>query len=205
MSRVFSKFFLAAFTISFLGFSILHAQTDSIFQSPHSYNTKKNYVFVNGSIGGGDYPFAGFGLNLSHQFFNGNTMAGIGVHYIGNTSDGTWTGIDPVQIIPLMVDIRQTFMESRDGRFATLLIADAGYVISLTGNETDSEGNSFEYLNGWAINPGIGFRYNIFENMGVMLDITWLHHESQRVWLAPVDQMDHKHWDLALIRGSIFF
>jgi len=187
-------------------FSALEAQTEVNDQTLRSYNTKKNYVFFSGSLGGGDYPFAGLGLNLGHQLSNGKTMIGAGAHYIGNTGDGSGIGgFDPIQVFPLMVDLRHTFTESPDGRFSTLLILDGGYVVSITENGDDDAGNEYEYLNGWAINPGIGFRFNIFKNMGLMIDITWLHHSSPRVWLAPVEKKDHEHWDLGLVRGSVFF
>ena len=169
MQHVYSKSIILLLS-QILCFSTLHSQIYLELAPQKFYNTKRNFVFVNGGTGGGDYPFACFGLNLGRRFFNGQTMAGIGVHYIGYTADGTFP-IDPVQIFPVMVDIRQTFMESRDGRFATLLIADAGYVFSITGNGEDAYGE-YKFLNGWAINPGIGFRYNVFENAGLMFDIT---------------------------------
>ncbi len=132
-------------------------------------------------------------------------MAGVSFQYIGTTSDGTWSGIDDIQVFPIMLDIRQRFMESKSGRFATFLIVSGGYVVSITGNDEDAEGNSFQYNNGWGINPGIGFRFNIFENVGAMLDLTWFHHSHPREWLPPVEQTDHKHWDVGLARLNIFF
>jgi hypothetical protein len=204
MLYTFSKFQIILFAATFC-FSILNAQTNSNLQTSAQYNTKRNYVFVNACIGGGDFPFKGLGLNLSRQFFNGKTMAGIGAHYIGDTGDGSSIGgFDPIQIFPLMVDIRQTFMESPNGRFSTQLIADAGYVIRINGHNSNSEG-SYEYQNGWAINPGISFRLNVFKNMGVMLDITWLHLISSREWLVPVEKKDHIHWDVGLVRMNVFF
>ena len=204
MRYFFTKCLLAVFFFTFCCLEI-SAQSDVNDQTPRSFNTKKNYVFFSGSIGGGDYPFAGLGINLSHQLSNGKTWIGAGAHYIGNTGDGSGIGgFDPIQVFPLMADLRHTFMQSPDGRFSTLLIVDGGYVVSITENGDDADGE-YEYLNGWAINPGIGFRFNIFENMGLMIDITWLHHSSPRVWLAPVEKKDHKHWDLGLVRGSIFF
>ena len=204
MDYIFSKWLLIAIVAtSFLG--QLNAQTIEVSQAPAQYNTKRNYVFLNASIGGGDYPFAGLGLNLSRQFFNGKTMAGVGAHYLGNTGDGSGIGgFDPIQVFPIMADIRETFMESNNGRFATMLILDGGYVISITSNGTDFDG-VYEYRNGWAINPGISFRFNVFKNMGVMADITWLHHSSPKVWLAPVDKKEQMHWDVALLRGNVFF
>ena len=199
-----NSFSLLTFFLIF-SFSLLHAQTDSTFQSLQSYNTKKNFVFINGSLGGGDYPFAGLGLSLSHQLFKGNTMAGVSFQYIGTTSDGTWSGIDDIQIFPIMLDIRQRFMESKSGRFATFLIVSGGYVVSITGNDIDADGNSFQYNNGWGISPGIGFRFNIFENVGAMLDLTWFHHRHPREWLTPVEQTDYKHYDVGLVRLNIFF
>ncbi len=204
MQQFYAKSFLILLVQLFC-LSAISAQLNPDQNIQKVYNTKKNFVFVSGGTGGGDYPFGCFGLNLGRRFFNDNLMAGIGVHYVGNTQDGSGIGgNDAVQIFPVMVDLRQKFMESRDGRFATLLIADAGYVFSITGNGVDNNGE-YKFLNGWAVNPGIGFRYNIFENVGLMFDITWLHHTSPREWLPPVIRKDQRHWDVILFRWSAFF
>jgi hypothetical protein len=204
MVYTFSKFPIIVFATTFC-FSVLNAQTNTNPQTSALYNSKRNYVFVNACAGGGDFPFQGIGLNLSRQFFNGKTMAGIGAHYIGDTGDGSGIGgFDPIQIFPLMVDIRQTFMESPDGRFSTQLIADAGYVIRINGHNSNDEG-SYEYRNGWAINPGVSFRFNILKNLGIMLDVTWLHHSAPQVWSPPVEKKGHKHWDVGLVRMNVLF
>ncbi|MGB4848127.1 MAG: hypothetical protein WBP41_09435, partial [Saprospiraceae bacterium] len=190
MQYLYSKFLIIL--IQLFCFSTISAQLNPDQPLQKVYNTKKNFVYVSGGTGGGDYPFACFGLNLGRRFFNDDLMAGIGIHYIGNTQDGSGIGgNDAVQIFPVMIDLRQKFMGSRDGRFATLLIADAGYVFSITGNGEDAVGE-YKFLNGWTFNPGIGFRYNFFENVGLMFDISWLHHTSPREWLPPVVQKDQR-------------
>ena len=202
MGTLLFNYFLCPFII-LASMSGLSAQSSN--ELIPDYHTKKNFVLLSGGTGGGDYPFASLGLTLSRQFFNGETMAGIGVHYIGNTADTeNWPYVDPVQIFPIMIDICQKFMESRNSRFATYIIADAGYVISITGNDIDEFG-PFEYRNGWAINPGLSFRFNVFENVGIMLDITWLHHSHPQVWEVTTKDKEWKHWNTGWVRGSIFF
>ncbi|HUR30491.1 MAG TPA: hypothetical protein VMZ69_03610 [Saprospiraceae bacterium] len=201
MNYLYPKFLLSSF-ILFISFSVLKAQSSD--ENISQYNTKQNFLILSGGTGGGDYPFASFGLTLSRQFFNGETLAGIGVHYIGNTADTeNWPYVDPVHVFPIMLDIRQKFMESRDGRFATYITADAGYVISITPNGEDDLGE-FQYKNGWAINPGIGFRFNVFENVGIMLDATWMHHRHSQEWLN-IDKKEMKSWNTGWVRGSVFF
>lgn len=169
------------------------------------FNTKRNFVTLNTSLGGGDYPFGALGLALYRQFFNNNTMAGVAFQYIGTTDDGSGIGgNDQAQLYTLMLDVRQKFMESEDGRFTTFLIGAAGYAMPINGNGEDSEG-TYEFKNGWVINPGIGFRVNVLKNVGIMIDLTWLHHSSPRVWNPPSTKKDHKHWDLGLVRGHVFF
>jgi len=188
-------------TITLFSFSFtLNAQSETEFQ--RVYNTKRNFISLSGNIGGGDYPFAGLGLMLSRQFFNGKTMIGIRAEYIGNTY--YWEYIDPVQVFPVMLDVRQKFMESRDGRFSTFVIADAGYVVSITGNDVDEFG-PYEYGNGWGVSPGIGFRFNIFENVGLMLDFQWFHHAHTKIWELDSKEKEWKHWNTGLVRGSVFF
>jgi hypothetical protein len=206
VSRIFSvtKCLVSIF-LWLQSWSIVNAQTDTTEQAIPTYNTKKNFVMMSASVGGGDYPFAGLGLSINRQFFNGNTIAGISFQYIGNTVQGNWTGINDIQMFPIMLDIRQRFMESPNGQFTTFLIISGGYVVMDPGSDSDVDGNPFDYKNGWAINPGIGFRFNIFKNTGLMIDLTWLHHDSPREWQAPVSYSDRKHWDVGLVRGSIFF
>lgn len=176
----------------------------SLNQSPvePQFNSRQNIVMVQGSIGGGDYSFEGFGLTLSHRLnARGKTWLGLGVHYIGYTDEGA----DAVQIFPLMADFRQEFNRSRNGRFSTQVFLDAGYVFSITGNGADQYGE-FKYGNGWAFNPGIAFKINILRNAGLMLDIGWMHHGGPRQWLPPTDEMkDYKNWNNILFRGSLFF
>src|SRR5688500_10020213 len=179
---------------------MLNAQADQ--NDGLLYNTKRNFVFLNGSLGGGDYPFGSLGITLSRQFFNGETMAGIGVQYIGNTATDNY--VDPVQVFPVMLDLRQKFMDSPDGRFSAFVIFDAGYVISITQNQTDETGE-YEFKNGWGISPGVAFRYNILRNVGMMVDITWFHHSHPQVWKSPVEKKSTKNWNVGQVRGNIFF
>lgn len=206
ISRIFSaiKYLLCAILLLH-GSSMVYAQADTTGQVLQVYNTKKNFVMVNACVGGGDYPFAGLGLSLNRQFFKGNTIAGISFQYIGNTVQGNWTGINDIQMFPIMLDIRQRFMVSPNGQFTTFLIFSGGYVVMDPGSDSDVDGNPFDYKNGWAISPGISFRFNIFKNTGLMVDLTWLHHDSAREWQAPISYSDRKHWDVGLVRGSIFF
>ena len=168
---------------------------------------KENFLFVSGSIGGGDYPFAGFGLTLSHKSDpEGKSYSGIGVHYIGNTigGEGALEREEYVQIIPIMLDYRREFSQSASGKFSTYLFLDAGYVFTLTGNEVDQTGE-YEYKNGWAINPGISFKFDVFRQGGFMLDLGWMHHSSRLKWLPPSEQTGRKKWNLAMARLSLFF
>jgi hypothetical protein len=197
------EFSRSFFILTILCFcSALHAQLDSLHH--RTFNTKRNFVLVNYCVGGGDYPFAGLGLTLSRTFFQNNTMIGLGAHYIGNTISENSGDLDELQYFPIMVDIRQKFMQSWDDRFATYLIFDGGYTVSISGNDINQYGE-YEYRNGWAINPGVSFRFNVLNNLGIMMDISWLHHWGPRQWLPPVDRRDIDHWDLALIRWSLFF
>ena len=180
----------------------LRAQMDSLHHAV--YNTKRNFMMINVCLGGGEYPFGGLGITLSRTFYNGNTMLGVGAHYIGNTISDNFQDLDELQYFPIMLDLRQKFMKSKDDRFATYVIFDGGYVVSISSNDSNMYGE-YEYLNGWAINPGVSARFNIFNNIGVMMDVTWFHHWGPRQWLPPVERRDVDSWDLALIRWSLFF
>lgn len=193
---------LPLLTLLFLIFVVSTLSSQSGLQTERFYNTKRNFIFLNAGTGGGDYPFASLGITLSRQFFNGETMAGIGVQYIGNTATSNW--VDPVQVFPIMVDFRQKFMESRNSRFAAFITAGAGYVISIIPTIEDELG-IYEFKNGWGVSPGLAFRFNVFENIGLMVDVNWFHHEHPQIWTAPVEQTTTKIWNTGLVRGNVFF
>ncbi len=176
---------------------------DSI-PSPQS---RQNYLMVSGCAGGGDYPFMGFGLTLTHRSNpSDKSYFGIGAHYISNTIN-TENGLlrqEFVQIFPIMLDYRREFSRASNGWFSTYLMLDAGYVVSITGNELDQTGE-YEYGNGWAFNPGLSFKFDFLKHTAFFLDISWMRHTSRLKWLPPADKVSHKKWDLALLRLSAMF
>jgi hypothetical protein len=193
------KSYLLSTLLLVLAGSNLFAQS----RADSAFITKRNFISLNYSMGGGDYPCAGLGIALNHRLANKKTWVGLGAHYIGYTVDDEFR--DDVQIFPIMLDLKHEFSLSQDGRFSTFVFLDGGYVVSITGNDVDAYGE-FEYGNGWAINPGIAFKFNILRNFGAMLDVSWMHHTSSRYWLSPdIDRQDIKHWNIGLVRGSIFF
>ncbi len=197
----------AEFSMPSLSSQFCSLESNPLLDSVPNPKSKENYLFVSGCVGGGDYPFAGFGLTLSHKTGqDGKSYAGIGVHYIGNTIGGenALEREEFVQIIPLMLDYRQEFKRSANGKASILLFLDAGYVFTLTGNEVDQTGE-YEYKNGWAINPGISFKFNLFRQAGLMLDLGWMRHNSHLKWLPPSDKTGRKKWDLGMARLSLFF
>ncbi len=167
---------------------------------------KRNYVFVQGCAGGGDYPFAGAGLRFSHRLERYEQLrVGIGVHFIDNKKNGTeFSNSEFVRIVPLMLDLRHQLTATRNGRFSTSVFFDGGYAFNFTANDIDQYGD-FRYGDGWAIHPGISFQFAIARDFGVALDLGWMHHTSRREWLAPVQRSDRKAWNDILIGGAIFF
>lgn len=168
---------------------------------------RENHLMISGHAGGGDYPFAGFGITLMHQkSASQKSYWGFGVHYISNTIHGEYSleRQESVQIFPILLDYRKEFSRINHGKFATYLFLDAGYVVSITGNERDQDGE-YKYGNGWAINPGISFKYDLTKNTGIILDLGWFRHNSKLKWLPPVEKKGRKKWDLAMARLSFLF
>lgn len=148
---------------------------------------------------------AGFGIGLGRSFGHSyNTIAGISANYFGMSANAEDNYVDIVQAIPVMLDIRQAFYRSENDKFSTWVFLDAGYVISITGNEIDSEGE-FEYGNGWGINPGISIKYYAFSKAGFSLDLGWFRHTSRLKWLPPSGKTGQKAWNLGMVRLSFFF
>ena len=170
------------------------------------YRTKPNYVFASASAGGGDYPFLGGGLTLTHRLARyEKASVGLSVHYIGNKEHGYETNrVDFVKIIPLMLDLRHEFSRTRDNRFSTHVFADAGYAFNFTANSSNEYGE-YEYGNGWIVHPGISFQFALLSDFGFFAEIGWVHHTSRRTWLPPVERTDIKAWNTILFRGGVFF
>lgn len=168
------------------------------------FNQKPTTVSLFGSLGGGDYPFGGLGIKLQRRVFNDNWIAGVSAEYIGSTAPGIHPGPDPVQVFPIMADLRYKFTSTHDNRFSTHIGLQAGYIISITQNGMDEYG-PYQYHHGFGLMPVISFKFNVFKDAGVFADLGWLHQRHRREYFGSLHSYPSKVWNQAVIRAGIFF
>lgn len=175
-------------------------------QPRRPYFSKPNYLYLSAATGGGDYPFLGGGLTLSHRFARYDKAAvGLSVQYIGNREHGYETNrVDFLKIVPVMIDVRHEFSRTHNNRFSTHLFAEGGYAFNFTANASNEYGE-FEYGNGWIVHPGVSFQFALLSDFGFFAEIGWVHLTGRRNWLPPVERSDLKAWNTILIRGGVFF
>lgn len=186
--------------------------TEKPAEEPHStsdphkkYNQKKHIVMIHGHLGGGDYSFSGFGLSMCQNFAD-RWQLGLGVHYIGQTGNSNTITFPDQQIVPLTIECRWKFSESLHGKGATFLSLSSGYNFTLNKTHFNSEQNiDMRITNGLFFNPGIAFRINLFENMGLMLDLGY-QLTSSSLFNAQTDKkIGGKQWHNFAARGTLFF
>jgi hypothetical protein len=166
------------------------------------FNTRPAYVMIHGLVGGGDYPFTGFGMSMGWNIDPWWQLGG-GVNYLGQV-DGPQK--PHRQIVPVYGEMRYGITWSKNGRFTTFLQFGGGYNFTLNGEYFDEATNlEMKYGRGWYINPAIAFRVNISKHTGLMFDVGY------QMNTAPIIQVNNdqvngtKQWNLLQIRGSFFF
>jgi hypothetical protein len=166
------------------------------------FNQRLFYPMIHGWMGGGDYAFQGLGISVNHRI-TGRAEAGLGVHYLGQTSDNS---PHQRQTIPLTADLRYAFSESRSGRFAASLALSTGYNFTLNREYFDPRENvQVSVSDGWYFSPGLSFRANILPNAGLMLDLGYQLSTSRLDLADGGDQLGRRNWNNFALRAGLFF
>jgi len=165
------------------------------------YNNKFTYIMIHGAMGAGDYVHQGLGLSLGYNFYE--FQVGAGVQYYGSTS---WVNNGEWQTLPIAIDIRYLFSQSKSGRFATFLSLSGGYNVVLSRDvRSNIFGESGRAENGLYLFPSLAFRMNIGKNLGLMLDLGY-HMNNAKVYGKTSDTLlGTLRYDNILLRGSLFF
>jgi len=165
------------------------------------YNTKSTYIMIHGATGAGDYAHSGLGLSLGYNFYD--WQFGGGVQYFGNTgtvNNGNWS------TIPISLDARFMFSQSKKGMFATFLCMSGGYNVVLSNEVAASVfGEPGRTENGLYLFPSLAFRFNLAKNLGLMLDIGYHMNTGKIYGLNTDDFLGTIRHDNILFRGSLFF
>ncbi len=154
-------------------------------------------------LAGGDYSFTAMGLSI---FKRVNTCSSIGlsVHYFGENGTGSSRPVK-WQKIPLTLETIFDIKKYQNERSSIFLKMGIGYSFTLNGSFFDSEELIIKKIsNGISVNPGIGYRFNILQNTGVMLDMSYNLivdnlKDDQNVFLST------NKWNHILFRFGVFF
>ena len=137
------------------------------------FNNNKFYLNLGSSTGGGDVAFKGLGIGLGYRIQPGFSI-GLYAEYIGSVGFALPEPYD-FQKLPLILETRYELQEHFDGRGAIYGYLGAGYSITLDDEYREPDLGRFrEVTDGFAFKPGLGYRINIFENTGLLLDVNYL-------------------------------
>ncbi len=166
------------------------------------FNTSPVRPMVHVGLGGGDYSFTAMGVSVFRQI-NPTVMAGISAQYFGENGKNSF--LYKWQKILLTVESMIDLKKYQNNRSSVYMKIGVGYSFTLNGSYYDPN----EYVNkkvtdGWAFNPGLGYRVNFLQNTGLNFDVSYhlimdkLHDEQDAVIVK-------NYWNHILFRTSVFF
>ena len=169
---------------------------------PPTFNTSSVRPMIHFGLGGGDYSFTALGVSVFRQI-NPCVTAGISVHYFGE--NGRNVNFSKWQKIPITLETIMDLKKYKNNRSSLYFKIGAGYSLTLNGSYYDPNENiQKKVTNGWIVNPGIGYRFNILQNTGLNFDMSYN---------LIVDELENEngeaysknYWNHILFRTSVFF
>lgn len=154
-------------------------------------------------LAGGDYSFTAMGLSIFKRV-NSYSSIGLSVHYFGENGTGSSRPVK-WQKIPLTLETMVDIKKYQNERSSLFLKMGIGYSFTLNGSFFDSEELIVKKVsNGIVVNPGIGYRFNILQNTGLMIDMSYNLivdnlKDDQNVVLST------NKWNHILFRFGVFF
>jgi len=154
-------------------------------------------------LAGGDYSFTAMGLSIFKRV-NSYSSIGLSVHYFGENGTGSSRPVK-WQKIPLTLESIFDIKKYQNERSSIFLKMGIGYSFTLNGSFFDSEELVIKKVsNGITFNPGIGYRFNILQNTGLMVDMSYNLivdnlKDDQNVFLST------NKWNHILFRMGVFF
>ena len=167
------------------------------------YNTHKVFPMVHLGIGAGDYSFSSMGISVFHKM-NQKVMMGLSAQYFGENGRGN-ARLIKWQKIPLTLESVMNLKSYQNDRSALLFVMGLGYSFTLNGGYFDPEDLIQKKVsNGVVFTPGLGYRFNILKNTGVLFDMRY-HLIVDKIKNDQKEVLSGKNWSHVLCRMSIFF
>ncbi len=159
---------------------------------------------IYGATGGGDIPFGGGGIGFDYKIKK-RIKLGLGVFYFGETSRNRVATPIQWQRIPITVQFKYDLQQHFNNRGAFYMRTGLGYSVTLNPDYTDSDtAEPRTVTNGVYFNPAIGYRLNIYKNMGITLDVGYLLITDTRIDERK-EPLQNKSWDQAAVTATVYF
>lgn len=165
------------------------------------FNVNDYHAYIKASTGAGDFAFSGFGLEVT-KTMTPKLQIGMGVSYHGKT--GQMTNFE--QSMPFTAELKYELQEHSTGRTAIMANLSAGYNLILNGDYLDSYEEQNAYLsNGLYFSPSIGFRLNLSQEMGIMINAGYQFISSNGYEKDTDLLLREQNWSNFIASGSFFF
>ena len=175
------------------------SETQYTWWSP-CFNCRSTYVMLNlfGASGIESTPFVGTGLSFGYNL-DGLFQLGLSTNIMANVDNDS--NEDPLVIMPVTMDFKYVFSQSKRGRGAFLITIGGGPSIPIHSPEN----NFVSTKSGWFLNGTFGFRLNVTSQFGFLLDFGYASHSLNFHNKQTDSHLEHKWYHMAIVRGSIFF
>lgn len=181
---------------------VLICQNIKLSVSEKPYNTSKVKPMVHFGLGAGDYSITDLGISIYHQL-HPSFIVGVSTNYLG--VNGKNTSIPQWQKIPVTFESSYDIKKYNQNRSSVYLKLGIGYSFTLNGSYYDN--NEFinkRVTNGWAVSPGLGYRFNILENTGLNFDVNY-HLIADKTEDDNGIVISDNLWNHIIFRTSLFF
>ena len=175
------------------------SETQYTWWSP-CFNCRSTYVMLHffGAVGAESNAFVGTGLSFGYNIAK-RMQVGIGTNIMANVDN--YSEYEQRVILPLTLDLKVVFSQSKRGRGAFLLCMAGGPGIPIY----TPENHLISTKTGLYLNGTFGFRLNITSQFGLLLDFGYASHSLNFHERQTEAHLEHKWYHMAIARGSIFF
>jgi outer membrane protein W len=172
-------------------------------ENQHVFNTNRIQVGFSYYQGGGDVRFQGFGMVINYLKTESFGI-GLAVAYQGETGSSDFRSYQ-WQKIPIMIEASYDLQKYFNNRAAFYARLGAGYSFTLNGDYLEEAlQEEIAISNGFILNPGIGFRYNVLKNCNIKTDVSYQFITDQSK-LPNGDTLANLKWDVIVLRLSLLF
>lgn len=162
------------------------------------FNCRKTYVMLHFLGAGGDEEILYLGAGLSFGYnIKRVIQIGLGASVMGSIEQER----NARTVVPLTLDIRYVFSESKRGRGAFLLGFSPGVNVPMYSSaDADLQPKAGLFFSGT-----FGFRFNVTSQFGFLLDFGYMPNSLNFYSKSSGEYLRQQWYQMGMIRGSVFF